>query len=170
MKTSSLVTIIAALAISVGAHGADAQRQADVAHRGGDVMPFDLKATTHIFTTSAEGGTQRVVAKRANDTAQVGLVRQHLHDIEAEFRKGDFSGPSHIHGDDMPGLAELKAAEPGEIAVDYKDVNGGAELRFRARDAKLIAALHQWFDAQLADHGADAMAGHAHHGMGMSKQ
>lgn len=170
MNTSSLVTIIAALAISFGAHGADAQRQAEVAHRGGDVMPFDLKATTHIFTKSAEGGTQRVVAKRANDTAQVRLVRQHLHDIEAEFRKGDFSGPSHIHGDDMPGLAELKAAKPGEIAVDYKEVNGGAELRFRARDAKLIAALHQWFDAQLADHGADAMAGHAHHEMGMSKQ
>jgi hypothetical protein len=30
-----------------------------------------------------------------------------------------------------------------------------------------VAALHQWFDAQLADHGKDAMAGHAQHGGGM---
>jgi hypothetical protein len=34
-----------------------------------------------------------------------------------------------------------------------------------------VAALHQWFDAQLSDHGADAMAGHMHHDHGvMSKQ
>jgi len=28
----------------------------------------------------------------------------------------------------MPGLAELKAAKPGQIAIAYKDVKGGAEL------------------------------------------
>jgi hypothetical protein len=169
-KTPSLAALIGALAFSLGAHGADAQRQADIARRGAGVMPFDLKATTHIFTKSAEGGTQRVVAKRANDAAQVKLVRRHLHEIQTEFRKGDFSGPSHIHGNEMPGLAELKTAKPSEIAIDYKDVSGGAELTFRTSDAKLVAALHQWFDAQLSDHGADAMAGHPHHETGMSKQ
>jgi hypothetical protein len=63
----------------------------------------------------------------------------------------------------MPGLAELKSAKPGQVAIDYRDVDAGAELTYHATDAVLVAALHQWFDAQLSDHGADAMAGHMHH-------
>ena len=46
---------------------ADAQRQAEVAKLGADVMPFSLQATIHIFIKTAQGGTQRVVAKRATD-------------------------------------------------------------------------------------------------------
>jgi hypothetical protein len=90
-------------------------------------------------------------------------VRQHLRDIQTQFLKGDFSGPSHIHGNEMPGLAELKAAKPGHVTIEYKDVVGGAELTYRTADANLVSALHSWFDAQLSDHGADAMAGHHHH-------
>ena len=71
--------------------------------------------------------------------------------------------PTHIHGNNMPGLADLKAAKPGQIAIGYQDVKGGAELTYRTADASLVAALHEWFDAQLSDHGADAMAGHQHH-------
>ncbi|PIF98488.1 hypothetical protein CLU84_3971 [Comamonas sp. 26] len=139
---------------------ADAQRQAEVSARGKDVMPFSLPATTHIFTKNAEGGVQRVVAKMPSDKAQEKLVRKHLQEIRAQFLQGDFSGPSHIHGQDMPGLAELKAAKPGQIAIAYKDVKGGAELTYKTVDANLVAALHKWFDAQLSDHGKDAMEGH----------
>lgn len=151
--------LLALLASPLAAHAADPQRQADVAKRGADVMPFNLKATTHIFTKTADGGTQRVVAKRATDTKQVQLVREHLRDIQAQFKKGDFSGPSHIHGTDMPGLAQLKPAQPGQVSIEYKDVKAGAELTFRTEDPKRVAALHKWFDAQLSDHGADAKAG-----------
>lgn len=154
------------LGLPLAAPAADAQRQAAVAKLGADVMPFSLKATTHIFTKTAEGGTQRVVAKSAADAQQVKLVREHLREIQAEFLKGDFSGPMHIHGAEMPGLAELKAARPGQVAIDYKDVDAGAELTYRTADAKLAAALHEWFDAQLSDHGADAMAGHMDHDHG----
>lgn len=143
---------------------ADAQRQAEVAGRGKDVMPFSLAATTHIFSKTAEGGTQQVVTKKSNDVAQVKLARAHLQEIRDQFLKGDFSGPSHIHGQDMPGLADLKAAKPGQIAIAYKDVKGGGQLTYRTQDASLVAALHKWFDAQLADHGKDAMEGHAIHG------
>jgi hypothetical protein len=97
--------------------------------------------------------------------------REHLRDIQAQFLKGEFSGPTHIHGAEMPGLVELEAAKPGQIAIDYKVVDAGAELRYRTTDARLVLALHQWFDAQLSDHGADAMAGHHHHDHGaMMKQ
>jgi hypothetical protein len=142
---------------------ADAQRQAEVARLGADVMPFSLKATTHIFTQTPDGGTQRVVAKDPDDAAQVKLVRAHLQDIRTQFLKGDFSGPSHIHGQDMPGLAMLQAARPGQIAIIYQDVAGGAELRYQSGNPELVKALHTWFDAQLSDHGDDAMARHHHH-------
>jgi hypothetical protein len=164
------VALLALLASPVVAHAADAQRQAEVAKLGADVMPFSLKATTHVFTKTAQGGAQRVVAKNVADTTQVRLVREHLHDIQTHFLKGDFSGPSHIHGNEMPGLADLKAAKSGEVAIDYKDVDGGAELTYRTADAKLLVALHEWFDAQLSDHGADALAGHQHHQHGEMKQ
>jgi len=155
---------------SLVAHAADEQRQTEVAKRGEDVMPFSLKATIHIFTKTGDGGSQRVIAKDPADSLQIRLVREHLHDIEAKFHKGDFSGPSHIHGDEMPGLAELKAAKPGQVSIAYKNVDAGAELTYRTADAELVSAPHAWFDAQVSDHGEDAMAGHQHHHADMPKQ
>lgn len=164
MKLPLLHTALAVLVgLPLATAAQDAQRQAEVAKRGADVMPFSLKATTHVFTKTADGGLQRVVAKSAGDAAQVKLVRAHLRDIQAQFVKGNFSGPTHVHGAEMPGLAELEAATPGQIAIDYRDVSGGAELSYRTTDARLVLALHRWFDAQLSDHGPDAMAGHPHH-------
>jgi hypothetical protein len=162
MKTLALALAVTLAAGVAAAQPTDATRQADVARRGADVMPFSLAATQHVFTKTSDGGTQRVVARKASDRTQVKLVRQHLHDIEAQFRRGDFTGPAHIHGDDMPGLAELKSAQPGEIAIRYRDVPGGAELAYRTANPALVTALHAWFDAQLSDHGQDAMAGHEH--------
>ena len=156
------LTVLVSLPLMTHA-AADAQRQAEVAKLGADVMPFSLQATIHIFTKTAQGGTQRVVAKSATDAPQIKLAREHLRDIQTQFLKGDFSGPSHIHGVEMPGLADLKTAKPGQISIDYKDVEAGAELTFLTSDAKLVSALHQWFDAQLSDHGSDAVAGHMHH-------
>ena len=135
-----------------------------------DVMPFDLKATTHFFTKSSDGGTQRVTAKDVSDALQTRLVREHLRDIRTQFQKGDFSGPSHVHGNGMPGLAQLKAVQPGQISITYHDVPGGAELTYQTGDASLVKALHAWFDAQLSDHGADAMEGHQHHHADMQKK
>lgn len=164
------LALVAVTSLPLAAHSADAQRQAEVAKLGAQVMPFSLKATTHIFTKSSDGGTQRVIAKDVSDAVQTRLAREHLREIQTQFQKGDFSGPSHIHGNDMPGLAQLKGAKPGQIAITYQDVEGGAELTYRTGNAKLVSALHAWFDAQLSDHGADAMAGHQHHHDGMPKQ
>ncbi len=157
------LTLAMASILPQWAFAADAQRQADVAERGKDVMPFSLNATTHIFTKTAEGGIQRVVAKNVADREQTKLVREHLKEIKKQFLQGDFSGPSHIHGQDMPGLDELRSAKPGQITIKYRDIEGGAELAYRTSDPTKVAALHKWFDAQLSDHGSDAMAGHQHH-------
>jgi hypothetical protein len=60
----------------------------------------------------------------------------------------------------MPGLAELRAARRN--AIDYRNVEKGGELSYQTADPKRVHALHAWFDAQLSDHGADAMEGHRH--------
>ncbi len=166
-KLVPVLTLCAAIATMAASLAAGPQRQAEVARLGADVMPFSLKATTHVFTSTDRGGVQRVLAKDAADGQQIKLIREHLRDIRLQFLRGDYSGPMHIHGAEMPGLAVLKASKPGQIGIDYRDVEAGAELTYRTADAKLANALHQWFDAQLADHGSDAMAGHSqHHGHG----
>ena len=104
-----------------------------------------------------------MVAKITGDDVQIKLIRQLLRDIQEQFLKGDFSGPTHIHGQAMLGLAELKAAQPGQIAIEFRDIKDGAELTYTTTDAKMVTALHKWFDAQLSDHGKDAMEGHMHH-------
>lgn len=165
------MAFLTASTISAGLHAAGAQRQGEVAARGVVVMPFNLSDTTHLFIKTQRGGIQRVIAKKPSDMRQIALVREHLRAIQTQFGNGDFSAPTQIHGPAMPGLSELKAARPGQIEIRYRDVEAGAELTYRTEDKTLVSALHRWFDAQLADHGADAMAGdmpHHHHGAHMA--
>ncbi len=125
-------------------------------------MPFALAATTHFFAKTIDGGLQRVVVKDAKNVEQIRLIRAHLRDLQARFQRGDFSGPSRIHGPNMPGIETLKSANPGAIVFVYRDVDGGAEIAYHTTDATLIAALHTWLDAQLSDHRPDAIEGHEH--------
>lgn len=164
------LALLATVCLPFLARAVDTGRIAEVAERGADVMPFDLKATTHIFTSTDTGGAQSVVAKYPNDLVEVDLVRKHLKDIQTQFKNGDFSGPSHIHGQDMPGVAQIKAAKRGQIKMIYTNVPGGAMVTYSTSVPGLVKALHAWFDAQLSDHGADAMAGHHHdHGSMMKR-
>jgi hypothetical protein len=164
IRTIVLVFIASIFAATV-ASSADRQRQDDVARRGAEVMPFDLKATTHVFTKTPDGGVQRVVAKNPADKHQIELIRSHLRVIEKQFEKGNFSAPASIHGNEMPGLSELRTAKPGQIDVAYRDIKAGGEIKYATRVPALIDTLHRWIDAQLADHGPDAMAGHDHSSM-----
>lgn len=144
-------------------HHAHQQRLDEVTARGAQVMPFSLERTTHIFTKTANGGVQQVIAKEETDIKQIRLIREHLTKISQEFAGGDFTDPARIHGDDMPGLATLRAAQSGQIDIVYLELPDGAEITYRSRNSGLIAALHQWFDAQLSDHAQHAMPGHQHH-------
>lgn len=137
----------------------------EVARRGAQIMPFNLEQTTHIFTKTEKGGLQQVVVKDVSNAEQITLIRDHLSKISREFARGDFSSPAKIHGEDMPGLGELRKARPGQITVEYKELTNGAQIAYSADDSNLIEAIHQWFDAQLSDHGRHAVSGHAHHPM-----
>lgn len=159
------MTALCGLALLINAplgSASDPSRQAEISARGAHVMPFDLKATTHLFTKTETGGVQQVIAKNPHDSKQIGLIRKHLREIAYQFTTGNFSAPTQIHGASMPGLSELKNAKPGEISIHYQDLPAGGQIRYSTARTPLVAALQRWFDAQLSDHGSDAKAGHAH--------
>ncbi|MDW4910779.1 aspartate carbamoyltransferase [Streptomyces sp. ADMS] len=133
-------------------------RQEAVAERGQTVMPFDLEQTTHHFTPTETGGVQDVVADRPDEN-QIGLIRSHLQQEAKAFSKGDFGDPAQIHGDSMPGLAELEDGYE-RIEVRYRERPDGAALSYTTDEPALVDALHDWFEAQLSDHGDHAEAGH----------
>jgi hypothetical protein len=130
-------------------------RQAEVAARGAQVMPFDLEQTTHMFQQLPDGGLQTVTAKDVANTEQIALIQAHLREEAGKFRRGDFGDPATIHGQDMPGLADLKAGA-AKIDVAYTALPHGGQIGYTTTDATLIMALHHWFAAQVSDHGAHA--------------
>ena len=130
-------------------------RQGEVAARGAKVMPFDLEQTTHVFQKLDDGGLQKVIVKDPANKKQIALIQSHLKEESEKFRRSDFSDPAKIHGEDMPGLAQLKAGA-GKIDIRYTALPDGAQIRYTAKDPKLVTALHQWFAAQLSDHGHHA--------------
>jgi hypothetical protein len=153
--SSLLVASAAALVLFATAILPAQTRQKEVAVKGAKVMPFDLEQTTHVFQKLDDGGLQKVVVKDPSNKKQVALIQSHLKEESEKFRKGDFSDPAQIHGEDMPGLAQLKAGA-AKIDIRYTALPDGAQIRYTAKDSKLVTALHRWFDAQLSDHGDHA--------------
>jgi hypothetical protein len=157
MSTTIIKYVIAvAVLLSDGpAYAQHAAHQGQGDHLGASVMPFDLARSTHIFTPTADGGTQDVVSKDG-DPKQIALIRDHLKKEAAAFARGVYTDPASIHGTDMPGLKELKAGA-NRIRIAFEELPQGARLRFSTRDAALITALHRWFEAQVREHGTDAV-------------
>lgn len=135
--------------------GGEEERQETVARLGSEIMPFDLDATTHVFDPTPDGGIQTVIADDPDDEQQVEQIRRHLAEEAEVFRRGDFSDPAFIHGDDMAGIDEL-SKHLGALTIRYRDVDGGAQIVYKTPHPELIAALHVWFEAQLTDHGEHA--------------
>ncbi|SEH03679.1 hypothetical protein SAMN05444920_14145 [Nonomuraea solani] len=156
--TLVVVAATAYVLIGRGEQQALAARQADIAARSRQVMPFDLERTTHRFTKSATGGLQTVTSDDPSDAEQVRLIREHLTEEAAGFGKGDYGDPASIHGGEMPGLRELEAGHT-RIEIRYAQAPAGAQIAYSTSDPALLKALHAWFDAQVTDHGQ-----HAEHG------
>lgn len=154
---------IALLVLTLGGNGCRSSqqsqpidRQAEVAEKGAEVMPFDLDASTHIFKKTPKGGVQQVLAD-SNDSEEVRLIREHLQKISTQFAAGNFHDPAMIHGEDMGGLHELVMGHK-QLVIKYREIDLGAEITYSSEDPKLVTALHSWFDAQLADHGEHAQS------------
>ncbi len=160
----SFLTVTNAIPV-VAVEKATNDRLDEVERLGNHVMPFDLNQTLHIFSKTEQGGVQQVISKLPSDTNQITLIRDHLKEIATKFKKGDFTDPTKVHGKNMPGLNELKNAEPGSIVIQYRELTKGAEITYSTKNPTLISAIHQWFDAQLSDHARHATGSHDQHMM-----
>ncbi len=123
-------------------------------------MAPDAHATLLMFTELVNGGIQRAVGRQPDDEATVRLVRTHLRDIRDRFVRGGLAEPGHDGGASAP--ARLAHAAPGSVLVGYRDIPGGGELTFQTREAALVAALHDWFNAQASVEEANAVVAHLH--------
>jgi hypothetical protein len=91
------------------------------------------------------------------------LIQAHLLKIADEFRKGDFSVTERVHGPDMPGLAQLKKAQPDDIKFEYEALPEGAQIHYSTEYPQYVQALHEWFDAQQREHGNVVIPEHIRH-------
>ncbi|MCK5831343.1 MAG: aspartate carbamoyltransferase [Methylococcales bacterium] len=144
---------------------ASTERLNEVERLGRHVMPFDLNKTLHVFSKTEDGGIQQVISKKPLNKSQIILTQEHLKKIAAEFKQGNFTDPTKIHGKDMPGLNALKNAKPGSIIIKYRELENGAEITYATKTPELITAIHQWFDAQLSDHARHSTKDHSQHMM-----
>ena len=155
---ATVVAVVVAVAARDDAPKVDGDRQAAVAERGRQVMPFDLDRSTHRFVKTADGGVQTVISDDG-DPNQITLIRAHLRKEARLFRNGVFNDPMTIHGPDMAGIRAIRAGA-ARIEIAYVGVASGARLRYRTNEPELIDAIHRWFDAQVSDHGAHADGDH----------
>ena len=135
----------------------------EMRQRAQQVVPYTLDQALQTFTKTVHGGVQHVVAKSADDTRQIKLIQAHLLEISSQFRKGDFSVTERMHGADMPGLAQLKTAQTDDIKFEYKALENGAQIHYATEYPQFVQALHEWFDAQMIEHGSDVMPEHSKH-------
>jgi hypothetical protein len=165
MKNYPLI-LVALLLISTTALALEKStpNPADEVHqRTQQTLPYPLDQTLQTFTKTVHGGVQHVIAKSTDNPQLIKSIQAHLLKIANEFKKGDFSTTERIHGANLPGLAQLKKAEIDDIKFDYKTLEKGAQIHFSTEYPQYVEALHEWFDAQINDHGNDALPEHSQH-------
>jgi hypothetical protein len=126
-----LVAILLAGASVQAREPASEEKLDEVEQRGAQVMPFDLEQTRHFFMKTDKDGLQQVVAKESSNTEQLKLIQAHVRRIPRQFSRGNFADPAKIHSDEMPGLADLRAAAPGAIEIEYEKLTNGARTTAR---------------------------------------
>lgn len=142
---------------------ADNQKNQSIEQRMQLLSPYIVDETLESFSKTVHGGIQHVVVKSANNSVQIKVVQTHLRKMVERYRKGDFSFSEKLHGADMPGLAELKAAKLDDIKFEYKQLVNGGQIHYSSEYPLLVAALHEWINAQNTAHGSVEINGHKHH-------
>lgn len=162
MKTLILITLSLWMGLA-GAKEAAAVKNAENAPASSQRVPYDTQQTLESFSKTVHGGIMHIVAKSADDTQQIKLIQQYLRQTAAEYKKNDFSSTERFHGSDMPGLALMKSAKTDDIRYEYKALPNGGQIHFSTEYPHLLNALHNWFDAQIKEHGNVALPEHEQH-------
>ena len=138
--------------------GESARRHSDSAFaamqaRGQAVMGVDQYASAHVFEDLGDGGRIVLDADNPSDAAGIGAIRQHMRDIAAAFRGGDFAKPFQVHAQAVPGTSVM-AARRTKINYEATDRPRGAEVRIRTTDSAAVAAIHAFLAFQRTAHHA----------------
>jgi hypothetical protein len=161
----ALVVLAAACNRSKALDGAG-QRRADAARdsafgavqtRGEHAMGVDQYTSTHVFTPLPDGG--RIELQRDQvDSAGTRQIRQHMEQIAAAFRAGNFALPGFVHAREVPGSAVM-AAKRAAITYTVEVLRRGAALRLQSTEPAAVQAIHEFLAFQRADHHAGARHG-----------
>lgn len=117
---------------------------------GAPIMPFNTHSVTHVFQKNQSGGIQQEVAKDPNDAGLVAAIRTHLEAEAQRFGDGQYSDPAKAHGKPMPGVKYLSTIKPGQMAITYRNVPGGAAVDYVGQDAATVDAIHKWLDTEIS--------------------
>jgi hypothetical protein len=165
MTVRTMTGVVFAVCVAVAVVGA----QTAVDKRGDRVMGFSHQKSQHHFRLAPDGGRIEVVATAASDDATIAAIRSHLKDVAVLFQKGEFGQPHTIHDRELPGIATMRE-QRDKVAYAYEDMAQGGRVTMKTSDATVLAAIHEFMRAQIADHRTgdpatvEGMAGHhAHH-------
>jgi hypothetical protein len=148
--------LIASCSVAGAAAAADAPAQCPMhaehmKQRGAEAMGFSQEATKHTFRLHVDGGAIEVRAVNAADADSITRIRTHLAEIAKAFPKGDFAKPEYIHGRKPDGVEVMTELLPS-IVWKYEELDGGARVRIRSKDARAVEAIQAFLRFQIADH------------------
>jgi hypothetical protein len=153
--------LIAGLAIAVTAQdhascpmAASHAKQDQVDHRHDEATGVAHDKAVHHFLLAKDGGSIRLEAIDAGEVATRDRIREHLQVVARSFAAGDFSLPMAIH-DQVPPGAEVMKKRRDAIRYAYEPSEKGGVVRISTRDAKALAAVHEFLRFQIRDHGTD---------------
>lgn len=120
-------------------------------------MGVDQYTSRHVFEDLPDGG--RIVLERDDpaDSAAIATIRGHMRAIADQFARGDFTNPSLVHAQAVPGTGVMQARRAA-IRYTAADRPRGAEVRIVSRDSVAVRSIHQFLAFQRRDH----RAGHGH--------
>ena len=152
----AFVTLLAAAPVQAHDHGncpmGSGGHRGEVDRRHDGVTGVGHDESVHHFLLDERGGTIRLEATDAANTAARDRIRVHLQTVARAFAKGDFALPRHIHGQAPPGVEVMKSRR-AEIRYEYAPTSKGGEVRIATRDAQALTAVHAFLRFQIEDHG-----------------
>lgn len=121
--------------------------------RGQRAMGVDQYTSTHRFDTLPDGGRIELRRNSEADTAGIRRIRAHLRDIARAFKAGDFSAPTFVHMQAVPGVQAM-AAKRDVITYVMQELPRGGDVRMTTRDADAVRAIHEFMAFQRGEHHA----------------
>lgn len=128
----------------------DAKHGAEVDARH-DTLVASHMTTTHSFRLFEDGGAIELRANDGADKATIDAVREHLHEITAQFVKKDFSTPAFVHGRAPAGVATMERLHDA-IQFRYENLDAGGRIRMTTKNPEALAAIHDFLRFQVIEH------------------